>query len=282
MGHHDKDILPSEDYQMYNIRGFKDKIKAHLSNEYIYIMEKKDDLENQLISLKMEENQKKKVLFPNIEQKNIRSYFSPFSIKEEDLDDKNDQDKNLSMNIDHLKREILEMDLSMEEIKDILLNIDQYLDDYEKKEEEKKNNNNNKEEESNGADPLDSLKDNGFPQNGDKFTKIVDYFYIDRNIYPQMIRNLYDYADFLRKEFNHIEVFIEFNDNNIETDPELNRSLLSQINYNIKSSLEYFDISTILIQGGISGKKIQIIINYICDEENINAMSVNYDIEYDI
>ena len=119
-----------------------------------------------------------------------------------------------------------------------------------------------------------------FPQNVDYSDNIVDYFGRERVIYPQMIRTLYDFSDYLKEMFNQIEVLIEFNDNNIETSEEVNRNLILQLYYNICCTLEEYDISTILIQGEISGKNIKISLYYVCDKEEINSMSVSYEIDY--
>ena len=45
---------------------FHDKLKKHLSNEYLFLSEKKDNLENEILQLKMEKEQRDKTLFTNI------------------------------------------------------------------------------------------------------------------------------------------------------------------------------------------------------------------------
>ena len=37
---------------------FHDKLRKHLSNEYLFLSEKKDNLENEILQLKMEKEQK--------------------------------------------------------------------------------------------------------------------------------------------------------------------------------------------------------------------------------
>ena len=92
-------------------------------------------------------------------------------------------------------------------------------------------------------------------------------------------RNLYDYADYIKNEYNQIEVLIEFNDNNIETDIEENRNLLRQVDYNVRTVMEEYDVSTILITGEVTAKKVRLSLNYVCDQEEIEAMNVNYGID---
>ena len=58
---------------------FHDKLRKHLSNEYLFLSEKKDNLENEILQLKMEKEQKDKTLFPNIGKKDVRKYFSPLN-----------------------------------------------------------------------------------------------------------------------------------------------------------------------------------------------------------
>ena len=59
---------------------FHDKLRKHLSNEYLFLSEKKDNLENEILQLKLEKEQKDKTLFPHIEKRDVRKYFSPLNI----------------------------------------------------------------------------------------------------------------------------------------------------------------------------------------------------------
>ena len=61
---------------------FHDKLRKHLSNEYLFLSEKKDNLENEILQLKLEKEQKDKTLFPHIEKRDVRKYFSPLNINE--------------------------------------------------------------------------------------------------------------------------------------------------------------------------------------------------------
>lgn len=264
---------------------FQDKLKRHLSNEYLYIVEKKDDLENQLVHLKMEQSQKNKTLFPNINQKGVRKYFSPLNIQEIEDDHKDEKDRLLIDSIERLKSKISELSIRMTEIKEFLHDIDFILDSDDNKSEKSEDENKIQEEYSGKNNDVVKDSRNGsenktFPQNVDYSDNIVDYFNRERAIYPQMIRTLYDFSDYLKEIFNQIEVLIEFNDNNIETSEEVNRNLILQLYYNICCTLEEYDISTILIQGEISGKSIKISLYYVCDKEEINSMSVSYEIDY--
>ena len=40
---------------------FHDKLRKHLSNEYLFLSEKKDNLENEILQLKLEKEQKDKI-----------------------------------------------------------------------------------------------------------------------------------------------------------------------------------------------------------------------------
>lgn len=252
---------------------FQDKLKRHLSNEYLYLIDKKDDLENQLVQLKVEHSRKNKTLFPNIEQKDVRKYFSPLNIQKIEEDKKDEKDKHLMISIDRTQDEVLKIGQRMSEIKEFLHDIDEFSEglSYSMDEIEDGEDFSTNEEEKDTSN---------IPQKEDNYREIVDYLSDNREIYPQMIRNLYDFSDFLKKEFNQIEILIEFSDNNIETSEDVNRNLLLQMNYNVNTVLEQYDISTILIQGEINAKSILISLNYICDDEKINAMNVRYEIDY--
>jgi len=255
---------------------FQDKLKRHLSNEYLYLTDKKDDLENQLVQLKVEHSRKNKTLFPNVEQKDVRKYFSPLNIQKIEEDKKDEKDKHLMISIERTQEEIFKIGQRMSEIKEFLHDIDGFSEGLSYSMEEI-------EDLDSSDEPYNSEDDtdiSSIPQKEDNYREIVDYLSEDREVYPQMLRNLYDFSDFLKKEFNQIEVLIEFSDNNIETSEDVNRNLLSQMNYNVNKILEQYDISTILIQGEINAKNIHISLNYICDDEKIGAMNVRYEIIY--
>ena len=84
---------------------FHDKLRKHLSNEYLFLSEKKDNLENEILQLKMEKEQKDKTLFPNIGKKDVRKYFSPLNISEIDEDQKDEKEKQLLANISRISEE---------------------------------------------------------------------------------------------------------------------------------------------------------------------------------
>ena len=240
------------------MKEFKEKIKQHLSNEYIYTMEKKDELENQLVQLNSEKSQINRSLFPSVEHKNIRKYFSPLNIKEDEISREDRNNNDLDREIAAAKDAIDKINTSLSEIKEFLYNIDRLFYDVTK----------------------ESSYEDSYPQIGDNFTNNVDFLSEERIVYPQMLRNLYNISDYIMEKYNNIEVLIEFNDHNIETSEEVNRNLLNQIDYNIKRMIEDYDLSSIMIQGEITSKSIEILINYLCDNEEINDMSVKYSIEY--
>ncbi|MBQ9155943.1 MAG: hypothetical protein IJ137_04105 [Eubacterium sp.] len=264
---------------------FQDKLKRHLSNEYLYIVEQKDELESQLVQLKVEHSQKNKTLFPNIEQKDVRKYFSPLNIQEIEEDQKDEKDRQMLINIERLEDEINQLNTSMHEIKEFLRDIDELLDPSAEETAgtvlEGMSASINKDHSLiiDDMEEIDDGEDTIYQQNGDNSSENVDFFHINSSIYPQMVRNLYDYADYIKNEYNQIEVLIEFNDNNIETDIEENRNLLRQVDYNVRTVMEEYDVSTILITGEVTAKKVRLSLNYVCDQEEIEAMNVNYGID---
>lgn len=58
---------------------FNDKLRKHLSNEYLFLSEKNENLENEILQLKLEKEQKDKTLFPHIEKRDDQKIF--FTIK---------------------------------------------------------------------------------------------------------------------------------------------------------------------------------------------------------
>ena len=72
---------------------FNEKMKKHLSKEMMYLTEKRDDYENQILQLKIEKEQRDKTLFQHVEQKDIRKYFSPLNLSDVEEDKKDEKQK---------------------------------------------------------------------------------------------------------------------------------------------------------------------------------------------
>ena len=88
-----------------------------MSTECIYLADKKDDLENQILQLKIEKEQKDKTLFQNVEKKDVRKFFSPLNLKEIEKDQKDEKQKHLTMEMERIQQEIAQFDNRMNEIK---------------------------------------------------------------------------------------------------------------------------------------------------------------------
>ncbi len=93
-----------------------------------FYQEKKDNLENEILQLKLEKEQKDKTLFPHIEKRDVRKYFSPLNINEIDEEQKDEKEKQLTANISRISEEAELLDFSrMLEIKDFLQDIESML-----------------------------------------------------------------------------------------------------------------------------------------------------------
>lgn len=305
-----------------DILAFQEKIKRHLSDEYLFIVEKKDDLENQLLHLQTEKEKKNKTLFPGFDQKDIRKYFSPLNLKEPEYEDIDEKDRQISIDIERVENDIRKISQKMSEIKEIIHEIDDISKIYQQLQEsalvnevsveedylEQDNieqdyveqeynedihsphyNDDNNDINSNFDHSQDGVisgedKDNADhfeTDNKDNYDDVSNNF-IEKNdniitIYPQMLRNLYEFSDFLKDKYDGLEVLIEFSDNNIETPVEINKSIVRQIDCNIEETINTFNISGILIQGEITSKRIYININYVCDNKDVDALSVIYE-----
>ena len=80
-----------------------DQLKRHLSTECIYLADKKDDLENQILQLKIEKEQKDKTLFQNVEKKDVRKFFSPLNLKEIEKDHKDEKQKHQTIEMERIQ-----------------------------------------------------------------------------------------------------------------------------------------------------------------------------------
>lgn len=113
---------------------FHDYLKRHLSSEYLYLSDKKDALESELIEMKFELEQKDVKLFKSAPQQDTRQYFSPLNLVDIDENQKDERMKQLASDIKRVEAEIKQYDIRLDEIKDILHEIEElqkYLEEME-------------------------------------------------------------------------------------------------------------------------------------------------------
>ena len=121
-----------------------DRLKRHLSSECIYLADQKADLENQVMQLKIEKEQKDKTLFQNVEKKDVRKFFSPLNLKEIEKDQKDEKQKQITMEMERIQQEIIQIENRMNEIKELIHDMDdlvndrQFIESIEEKDSEQK------------------------------------------------------------------------------------------------------------------------------------------------
>lgn len=234
---------------------FHDKLKKHLSNEYLFLSEKKDNLENEILQLKMEKEQRDKTLFPNIEKRDVRKYFSPLNLSEIAEEQKDEKEKQLLANISRISEEAELLDSRMEEIKDFLQDIEGMLE----------------EDSSNSLSNLLSKKESN---------KISpEEFYKKHEIYPKLIDNLNALTGFFQEKYDNLEVLLEFKNGDKELDKRIITNILRQLTINIISAVDDYEVSMVLIEGEIEKDKIIVALNYMCDDGPIDTFKVSYDID---
>lgn len=279
-----------------------DKLKRHLSGELLYLTDKKDDLENQVLQLKIEKEQKDKTLFQTIEKRDIRKYFSPLNLTEIEEEKKDERQKQLSMSIKRFYDEISRIDNRIEEIRDFLHEMDELVEDKnflqyaeEKDSEikiglfsddmnmsfEEELDDESRTEELDVGNVVESIEKDEFSSKEDEYINepMCSFTQIHKKVYPQLLRNLYDMADYFHEKYENMDVLIEFNDNNIELDVNVNQSLLKQVEYNIQKAVEDYNISMILVQGAVKEESIDISLSYMCEAGMIDTMKITYVIQ---
>ena len=246
---------------------FHDKLKRHLSNEYLFFSEKKDNLENEILQLKMEQEQKDKTLFPSIEKKDVRKYFSPLNLTDMEEEKKDEKEKQLLASIHRINGEVELLQSRMVEIKNFLRDIEK-IQEYEKENieilEEKEGISKNKdwksEEKNSSHFGLDPLPEDFFKPD-------------DRDC------NLSGYLSQLalyHQQQNNLEILVELNEEDVNLDFVLIQKMISQIHSSIISSLKIYDISTLLIEGSVEKNDIEIVMDYACDNAGFDAFQVTY------
>ena len=234
---------------------FHDKLRKHLSNEYLFLSEKKDNLENEILQLKMEKEQEDKTLFPNIGKKDVRKYFSPLNISEIDEDQKDEKEKQLLANISRISEEAEMLDGRMLEIKDFLQDIETMLDD----------------------DSKDSLS--GFLLKKEKNRITVEDFYKKHETHPELLENLKELVAFFQDRYDELEILLEFEDEGIQLETRVVANILRQLTINIVSAVEDYDISMILIEGKVTEDKIILTLNCMCEDGPVDTFKISYDID---
>ena len=116
-----------DDYLKKRLLQFDEKLKKHLSNEMIYLTEKKDDYENQILQLKIEREQRDKTLFQHVEQRDILKYFSSLNLSDMEDNKKDDRQKELSDQIQQIKDNISQIDKHMEDIRELIREMDDII-----------------------------------------------------------------------------------------------------------------------------------------------------------
>lgn len=104
---------------------FHDKLKRHLTAEYLYVTERKDALESEAVEIRFELEQKDKKLFRKSEQKDTRQYFSPLNLNDINESQKDERMKQLAADLKRLEKEINECEERLSEIKELLQDMEE-------------------------------------------------------------------------------------------------------------------------------------------------------------
>lgn len=102
---------------------FCDKLKKHLTDEYAFFSEKKENLEGELLQLKTARKQKDRTLFPRAEKRDMRKYFSPLHLSEPDESQPEEDEQRLNETIAHREEEIALLEARLQEIEEFLQEI---------------------------------------------------------------------------------------------------------------------------------------------------------------
>ena len=103
-------------------------LKRHLSGEMMYLTEKRDEYENQILQLKIEKEQRDRTLFQHVDQKDIRKYFSPLNLSDLAEEKKDEKQKELSDQIRQIQDNMLRIDDRMDEIRQLFREMDEIVE----------------------------------------------------------------------------------------------------------------------------------------------------------
>ena len=112
------------DMDKKRLKVFHDKIKKHLSDEYLYLSEKKDGLENEITQIKVEMEKRDKTLFPVMEKADKRKYFSPLNLSDPQERIKDDKEEELNSNLKEIQKQVRQLEDQIDEIMGLLKESD--------------------------------------------------------------------------------------------------------------------------------------------------------------
>ena len=107
---------------------FNEQLKRHLSGEMMYLTEKRDESENQILQLKIEKEQRDRTLFQHVDQKDIRKYFSPLNLSDLAEEKKDEKQKELSGQVRQIQDNMLRIDDRMDEIRQLIREMDEIVE----------------------------------------------------------------------------------------------------------------------------------------------------------
>lgn len=236
-----------------SLKEFNLKLKRHLSNDYMRMSEKRTELESELVQLKVDKDRRDKKLFQSIGQVNVKRYFSPLNI--EDSSGKNNDEKleQLKANIERIELEIKNISSNMIEIQSILK----------------------------GADTFLNYKDRRYQANHSKDAQDKEY---KKQLENQLVdshlkKNLKELIRVYHDQYEYLEIILEFEDHDIALDEKLCKNILMQIVNNINIALEEYHATMIVIEGDVKDDRIELNLNYICEDDGESTVNIIYSIE---
>ena len=122
-GHIGNNLLISGDKERMN--SFRTNLKKHLSNEYLILSGKKDELESDATQIRVEIERRDRTLFPSNEHEDSRKYFSPLNLSDIKSSRESEKEKELNLKLSNINKEIDNLENRMSEIMDFLRDIDE-------------------------------------------------------------------------------------------------------------------------------------------------------------
>lgn len=188
------------------LKKFRANLKKHLSNEYLILSEKKDELESDATQIRVEIERRDRTLFPSNEHGDARKYFSPLNLSELKESQKSDKEKELNQKLSDINREIDSLEERMNEIMDFLRDVDQLVAKTEKRRVTIS---------ADMRDNMDAVID--YYQKQDPPLEILLEYnskrrYIEEKASEFIISQIMDHIDMLKKKYNVSMVLMEIAD----------------------------------------------------------------------
>ena len=243
-----------------------DKLKKHLTTEFMELSSKKDEILCEKVRLEVEKKQDEHQLFENKDTVRIKRLFSPLDDEVFVREDFNTyQNDKIKQKIQNIENQLNQMESSMEDIKEYLCFV-QMLENIHVLPKEMEEDFQLEQEEKEPVKPDSNVES--------------EISYVEQDFSPSLSKMLKDTISFLQERYADTELLLDFEDHQVRTEEEFNRYFIRILTYTISASIEAAKIDTVMIEGEVADDKIILLLQMLLDHKVMDQYSYQYEIDF--